>query len=124
MAPQTNDGGKALSQADIDAAEERGKQAATLEAGVKLARAEVKAALKGIVPDAQLPGFIDDLNLSRFVDEEGEVDAEAVKALETRQRVLANRSGRTSVGHAKGGRTPTKQSIGDQFADAISAQLN
>lgn len=63
----------------IEAAKGEGRTAALQEAGQKIAAAEIKAALSGIV--ANPTSIIEDLNLARYVTDDGEVDDEAVKAL-------------------------------------------
>lgn len=63
-------------------AEARGRQAALAVAAEKLAGAEIKAALTGVVKNpAEIVG---DLNLAKYVTDTGDVDAEAVAALRAR----------------------------------------
>jgi hypothetical protein len=58
-------------------------------ANQRVARAEIKAALAGVVdnPDA----IIEDLNLAKFVDDDGEVDAFAVQSLAAKFAVFSGR---------------------------------
>lgn len=68
----------------VSEAEERGRKSATSEVGQKIAAAELKAALTGIVQNPA--AFVDDLNLSRYVTDTGDVDDEAIKALAEKYR--------------------------------------
>src|SRR4051812_17116110 len=72
---------KSPSAQALRAAEERGRQAARMESGVRLAGAEVRAALAPNLTEEQIEDVIDDLNLSKFVTDDGDVDREAVKHL-------------------------------------------
>lgn len=45
----------------------------------RIAAAEARAALTGVVPDPA--GFVEDLNLSRYITDSGDVDSEAISAL-------------------------------------------
>lgn len=65
-------------------AEQRGRQAATSEVGKKIAAAELKAALTGIVQNPA--AFVDDLDLSRYVTDTGDVDDDAIKSLAEKYR--------------------------------------
>lgn len=80
-------------------AEERGRTAALAETGRRLAAAEVRAALAGIVPDPK--SIVEDLDLSRYVADDGEVDEDAVTALRDKYASLA-KPGRPK-GSADGG---------------------
>lgn len=77
---------KAANQTDnekaIAEAEQRGRSAATAEVAQKLAAAEVRAALTGVVPDPA--AIVEDLNLAKYVTETGDVNQEAVTALRTK----------------------------------------
>lgn len=71
-------------------AEQRGRAAVLAEYGQRLAAAEIKAALAGIVPDPAL--VLEDLNLARYVTETGDVNTEAVDALKARwTSIVGNR---------------------------------
>lgn len=63
----------------VDAARDEGRKAALAETGQRLAAAEIRAALKGVVPDPR--AIVEDLNLSKYVTDDGDVDEKAVKAL-------------------------------------------
>lgn len=67
-------------------AEARGRQAAVGEVGQRLAAAEIKAALTGVVPDPA--ALVDDLNLAKYVGEDGQVDADAVAELRKKFEAL------------------------------------
>lgn len=67
-------------------AESRGRQAAVAEVAQKLAAAEIRAALTGVVPDPA--AIVEDLNLGRYV-QDGEVNTEAVEALKAKFAALA-----------------------------------
>jgi hypothetical protein len=68
-------------------ARQQGAAQAMQQAGERLAAAELRAALTGIVPD---PGsIVEDLNLARYVQEGGEVDIEAVAKLREKYEALA-----------------------------------
>lgn len=68
------------------AAEERATN--TLE---RVAAAEVKAALTGIVDDPN--ALIEDLNIKRFITAQGEVDTEAIGALKAKYQAFAPKPG-------------------------------
>jgi len=71
----------------VKEAEERGRTSAVSEFGQKIAAAELKAALAGLVADTQ--GLIEDLNLAKFVTDTGDVDTAAVTALKEKYAGLA-----------------------------------
>lgn len=74
---------KSETQKAIDAAKVEADKAARAdvarEFGKRLAAAEVKAALTGVVKDPA--AIVEELNLDRYVTDDGEVDVEAVKGL-------------------------------------------
>lgn len=70
----------------VSEAEARGRSAVTVEVGQRLAAAEIRVALTGVVPDPA--ATIEDLNLARYVDETGEVDVKAVAALAERYKKM------------------------------------
>ena len=78
-----------LSEAEkaVAEAEKRGRTAALTEVSQRLAAAEIKAALTGIVKDPA--DIVGDLNLAKFVTADGDVDAKAVTALKDRYAALA-----------------------------------
>jgi len=71
----------------VKEAEARGQAAAIAQFGQKIAAAELKAALAGLIPDPA--GVIEDLNLAKFVTDTGDVDADAVAALREKYALLA-----------------------------------
>lgn len=62
----------------IDEARTSARREALVEAGGKVAAAEIRAAATGRMDEDQLDTLIDNVNLARFVDEDGEVDRQAV----------------------------------------------
>jgi hypothetical protein len=109
------------SQQTIDDAREAGRKEARAEFAVKLARAEVRGALAGVVPDENLDDVLDDLNFSNYLDENDDVDAEAVTHLRERYTSLlgAQRQRPGRVQHGKQTKPPTNKSAADLFADAL-----
>lgn len=71
----------------VKEAEARGAATAASQFGQKIAAAELKAALAGLIPDPA--GVIEDLNLAKFVTDTGDVDADAVAALREKYALLA-----------------------------------
>jgi len=55
----------------------------------RMARAEVKAALAGVVEDPE--SIIEDLNLARFVSDDGDVDNDAINALKSKYATFSGR---------------------------------
>lgn len=107
------------SQQALKAAEERGRQAARLENGIRLARAEAKAALTGVVVEDQIDDVIDDLDLSRFVEDNGDVDSEAVKAFRDKFTNLVGKRSTPHVSHGRQTRATPSTSTADAFAKAV-----
>jgi len=100
-AASLSDAEKALEQAKVE-----GRQAAQAEFGQRLAAAEIKAALTGVVPNPA--EIVEDLNLAKYVTDGGEVDGEAVAALKKKYEGFG-RQGRTSgpdLGQGQRGKTP------------------
>lgn len=64
----------------IAEAEQRGRSAAQQASGVRLARAELRAAAAGQVPAEALDGFLEYADLNRFIGEDGEPNEKAIKA--------------------------------------------
>lgn len=64
----------------IEDAKQAGRTEALTSTGARLARAELKAAAAGRVPEAQLTGFLQYADLSKFVGADGEPDERAIKA--------------------------------------------
>lgn len=105
----------------LKAAEERGRQAARMENGVRLAGAEVKAALAAVLTEDQIADIVDDLNLSRFVDDDGEVDSEAVRALRDKYVSLVGTRTTPKVNHGRQSAAKPTKSTADAFAEAVGA---
>jgi len=82
---------KAANQTDtekaVTEAEQRGRSAATADFGQRLAAAEIKAALTGVVPDPA--AIVEDLNLVKYVTDTGDVDQDAVTALRVKYAAFA-----------------------------------
>lgn len=84
----------------IEAAKDEGRQSALVESGQRLAAAEIRAALAGVVPDPK--AIVEDLNLAKYVGDDGEVDEDAVKALREKYAALnGTRKGQSFDGGAK-----------------------
>lgn len=117
-------------QAAQQTAEQRAQQQAqeaeqrATAANRRVARAEIKAALAGVVDDPD--EIVDDLDLSRFLDGDGDVDATAVTAL--RDKYAARFSGqrrapRPDTSQASGANGPTTTDPAQTFASILSGQL-
>lgn len=109
---------RAASQTDseraVSEAEARGRQAALADVGQRLAAAEIKAALTGVVPDPA--AIVEDLNLSKYVGDDGEVDSEAVASLRKKYE---------GFGAARGkGSTPNPLRQGQQGSSPDKGQLS
>lgn len=102
----------------IDAAKDEGRRTALGEAGQRLAAAEIKAALAGIVPDPK--AIVEDLNLAKYVNDEGEIDEDAVKALREKYAALNGRKKQSFDGGAKDKDAP---SGGSFLSQAIRDRL-
>jgi hypothetical protein len=61
-------------------AEQRGRSEALQATGVRLARAEFRAAAAGKVDADQLDGFLEYADLRRFIDADGEPDSKAISS--------------------------------------------
>lgn len=112
-----------VSRQALKAAEDRGRSAARMEYGIRLAGAEVKAALAGVLTEDQIADVLDDLNLSRFVDDEGDVDSDAVKVLRDKYTALVGKRQSPLVNHGRTSTSKAPKSTADQFAAAIGAAL-
>lgn len=73
----------AQEKAEAAARDAEARAAAALH---RVASAEVRAALTGIVPDPS--AVVEDLNIARFIGDDGEVDGDAVKALAEKYSAL------------------------------------
>lgn len=112
---------KAANQTDaekaIAEAEQRGRSAATAEVAQKLAAAEVRAALTGVVPDPS--AVVEDLNLTKYVTDTGDVDQDAVKALREKYVALAAKPAGTDFKPGRQG--GDRKDINAQIAEAEAA---
>jgi hypothetical protein len=100
------------------AAEERATAALT-----RIARAEVKAALAGLVDDPD--AIAEDLNLSRFVTDAGDVDEQAIAALKTKYAAFSGRRApRPDHSQASGANGAAPTSPATEFASILQGQLN
>ena len=113
---------EATSQA-LKAAEERGRQSALMESGIRLAGAEVKAALATVLPEDQIVDAIEDLDLTRFVDDSGDVDSDAVAAYRDKVSKLVGKRTTPSVNHGRQAPVKPAKSTADAFAEAVGAAL-
>lgn len=73
----------------VSEAEQRGRSAALADFGQRIAAAEIKAALTGVVPDPS--AIVEDLNLGKYVTDTGDVDQEAVTALRAKYETFATK---------------------------------
>ena len=109
-------------------AEERANEAVTaadaraLASMQRVARAEVKAALTGLVDDPN--SIIEDLNLARFIDDDGEINDDAVAALKTKYAGFAGKRGpRPDLSQGSGANGKTAVSPAAEFASIMQGQL-
>jgi len=87
----------------VEQARAEARKEAYAETSERLAAAEVRAALAGVVDDPD--AIVEDLNLSRYVTDEGDVDAKAVKVLAEKYAKLT--PGKGSADLKQGSRTPS-----------------
>lgn len=87
----------------VTEAKAAGAQEATLAAGKRVARAEIRAAATAAGFDAS--DLLDDLDLSRFVGEDGEPDEKAIADRVKRWAAMAPKSNRPSGSADQGVRT-------------------
>lgn len=109
-ASQLTDTEKAVTEAEA-----RGRGAAVLEYGQRLAAAELKAALTGLIADPS--GVIEDLNLAKFVTDTGDVDAEAVTALRDKYAQLAKPAAAPNLHQGRQGQ-PAERDIAAEISAA------
>ncbi len=112
------------SKTDADRAQEA-QQAAENRATTamqRVARAEVKAALTGLVDDPD--AIIDDLNLTRFVDDDGDVNEAAVSALRQKYASFQGRRPRPDLTQASGANGRTATSPASEFASILQGLGN
>jgi hypothetical protein len=75
----------------VAAARDEGRTQALKEAGERLAAAEIRAALTGVVADPS--AIVEDLALDRYVGDDGQVDGEAVEKLKAKYVALMPAAG-------------------------------
>ena len=80
---QMSDQEKAVAQA-----RDEGKAEATSAAAQRLAGAEIKAALAGVVPVEKIAEIVDDTKLEKYIGEDGEPDVAKIAALRDRYAAL------------------------------------
>jgi hypothetical protein len=101
----------------LKAAEDRA-QAATQ----RVARAEVRAALTGLVDDPN--SIVEDLNLARFIDDDGEIDQGAIDKLKAKYAGFSGpRAPRPDQSQASGANGRTTASPASEFASILQGQL-
>jgi hypothetical protein len=84
----------------------------------RVARAEVKAALSGLVDDPD--SIIEDLNLSRFVDDDGEVNEQALVALKNKYAAFSGRRApRPDPSQASGANGSASAGPAQEFASIL-----
>lgn len=112
---------KAANQSDtekaVTEAEQRGRSAATSELAQRIAAAEVRAALTGVVADPA--SIVEDLNLAKYVTDTGDVDQEAVTALRKKYESIAPKVPSPDLKQGKQG--SGAKDIDQQIADATAA---
>ena len=92
-----------------------------VEFGGRLAAAEIRAALVGIVADPT--AIIDDLNLSRFIAEDGAPDPKAIEALRAKYAALIPTQGQPKVptGKRNDGPAITREALKSMSPEQIDA---
>jgi hypothetical protein len=118
----STDADNAPSAQAIRAAEQRGREAARLETGVRLAAAEVKASLAAALTEEQIEDLVEDLNLSRFVTDDGDVDREAVKHFRDKTVSILGRKPTARPGHGQRQTAPTTKSNAELFGEWLHSQ--
>ena len=103
---------------------QKAAEARAAAATQRVARAEVKAALAGLVEDPE--SIVEDLNLSRFVDDDGEIKQDAIDNLKAKYTGLSGRKGtpRPDRSQASGANGATPASPASEFASLIQGQLH
>jgi len=88
----------------------------------RVARAEVKAALTGLVDDPD--SIVEDLNLARFIDDDGEINDGAIAALKTKYAGFAGKRGpRPDLSQGSGANGKTAANPAAEFASILQSQL-
>ena len=104
-------------QEALKAAEQR-----ALAATQRVARAEVKAALAGLVDDPD--SIVEDLNLARFVDDDGEINVDAIAALKQKYAGFAGKRGpKPDLSQGSGGNGRSVANPAADFASILQGQL-
>lgn len=101
-------------------------EAKAVAANHRIAKAEIKAALTGVVTNPAK--YVERLNLALYVDEDGEIDTDAVeqlKADELAERESAGRPRppRPDASQASGANGRSKADPAQEFASLMQAQL-
>ena len=110
---------------DVEAARKAGFAEAQQEYGIRLASAEVRTALTGIVPEDKLGEVVEDLNLARYVGDDGEPDTDAIQALREKYKsLLGTRKTPSKVSHGRSGNGQTSKSVQQQFEETLGGLLN
>jgi len=105
------------SQEAVKAAETR-----ALASMQRVARAEVKAALTGLVDDPD--AIVEDLNLARFIDDDGEINDGAIAALKTKYAGFSSKRGpRPDLSQGSGANGKTSANPAAEFASILQSQL-
>jgi DNA-binding transcriptional regulator YiaG len=102
----------------VKEAEQRGASAARADFGQRLAAAEIKAALTGVVPDPA--AIVEDLNLGKYVTDTGDVDQEAVTALRSKYESFASKKPPVPDLH-QGNKGSARNDLDQQIAEATAA---
>lgn len=94
------------------------------ESGSRLAKAELRAALTGVVEDPA--AVIDDLNLAKFVGDDGEPNAEAINDLKVKWLKLVPNSSTPKVptGKRGDGKAITEDQLSRMSPQEISAAFD
>lgn len=106
------------SQSELDRAQDAANKAQAGLAAMRetVAKAEVKAALTGVVPDPT--AIADDLNLTRFINEDGGVNLDAVAALRDKYASLAPQASRTPAPNPAQGSSGSGPATPAQLSEA------
>ena len=96
---------------------------ALAEVAQRLAGAEIRVALTGVVPD---PGaLVEDLNLARYITESGDVDVDAVAALREKFAGLTSAAGQSTAPKVPAGTRGTPGTITrDQLKSMSPEQID
>ena len=88
----------------------------------RVARAEVKAALTGLVDDPD--AIVEDLNLARFIDDDGEINDGAIAALKTKYAGFSSKRGpRPDLSQGSGANGKSVANPAAEFASILQSQL-